>query len=254
MASTLRQQVLVLYLSASALDSKVIAWSRYDGTGTTSPITVEDGEPPYGTGIGALRDGWRLFQVSRPQPPQGRHESDVPLPKHEFFFEKLVAESPPAGPDIAWRDSGKSYKVRAAGIVVHDGRLLVCYADVVDGCFAPGGKVRFGESAAAAVHRELVEEIGVSLAVGDPALISEAVYEDGGVLHQEVGFYFRLDWPRDLPPGLVGQVPHEGERFDWVPIDELPAHGFKPPEILPHLFRTGGPIHLVFDRRTYPSE
>lgn len=61
----LRQQVLVLYLYTSALDSKVVAWSRYDGSGATSPTTGDSDELPYETGVEALKDGWRLFQASQ---------------------------------------------------------------------------------------------------------------------------------------------------------------------------------------------
>ncbi|MEU4806006.1 NUDIX domain-containing protein [Actinosynnema sp. NPDC023587] len=152
-------------------------------------------------------------------------------------------------PDIAWKTAGNSYKLRAAGLVVHDGQLLVCYADVVEGCFPPGGKVRFGESATEAVHRELVEELGVSFEAGELALVAECVYDDDGVLHHEVCFYFRLGWPAGLPPDVVGQILHEEQSFGWVPLAALPDHGFTPPEILPHLSGRGGPTHLAFDRR-----
>lgn len=89
-ASTLRQQVLVLYLDNSALDSWVIGWSLYDGTGRTSPTTGDSDEPPYETGVAALRDGWRLIQAAQLIPPYPGHEYDVSFLKHEFLFEKLV--------------------------------------------------------------------------------------------------------------------------------------------------------------------
>ncbi|MFD7454370.1 hypothetical protein [Kitasatospora sp. NPDC059827] len=87
---TARQQVLVLYLSNSALDSSVVGWARYDGTGRTSPTTGDSDEPPYGTGVAALRDGWRLFQAAQLIPPHPGHEYDVSFLKHEFFFERIV--------------------------------------------------------------------------------------------------------------------------------------------------------------------
>ncbi|GAA1941346.1 hypothetical protein [Kitasatospora viridis] len=88
-ATVLRQQVLVLYLATSALDSDVVGWSRYDGTGHTSPTTGDGDEPPYGTGIDALRDGWRLIQAAQLLPPYPGHEYDVSFLKHEFFFERI---------------------------------------------------------------------------------------------------------------------------------------------------------------------
>jgi hypothetical protein len=89
-ASALRQQVLVLYLATSALDSPTVGWSLYDGTGRTSPTTGDNDEPPYETGVAALRDGWRLIQAAQLIPPNSGHEYDMSFLKHEFFFEKLV--------------------------------------------------------------------------------------------------------------------------------------------------------------------
>lgn len=88
--SELRQQVLVLYLATSALDDRVVGWSNYDGTGATSPTTGDSDEPPYETGLDALKDGWRMIQAAQLLPPQAEHEYDVSFLKHEFFFEKLV--------------------------------------------------------------------------------------------------------------------------------------------------------------------
>lgn len=87
----MKQQVLVLFLATSALDSPVVGWANYDGTGRTKPTTGDGDEPPYETGLEALLDGWRLFQASQLIPPYPGHEYDVSFMKHEFFFEKLVS-------------------------------------------------------------------------------------------------------------------------------------------------------------------
>ena len=52
-----RQQVLVLYLQTSALDSGVIGWSQYDGRGEAQYMAGDQDAPPYKTGLHALRDG-----------------------------------------------------------------------------------------------------------------------------------------------------------------------------------------------------
>lgn len=89
----LRQQVLVLYLATSALDSPVVGWSVYDGTGRTKPTTGDSDQPPYETGLAALLDGWRLFQAAQLIPPYPGGEYDVSFLKHEFFFDRLVEAS-----------------------------------------------------------------------------------------------------------------------------------------------------------------
>jgi hypothetical protein len=85
-----RQKVLVLYTANSALDSPIVGWSRYDGTGETRHMAGDTEEPPYRTGLDALKDGWRLFQASQLLPHQRGAEFDVSYLKYEFWFEQLV--------------------------------------------------------------------------------------------------------------------------------------------------------------------
>ena len=87
----LRQQVLVLYLSNSALDSRVVAWAMYDGTGKEDHMSGDSEEPPYQSGIAALRDGWRLFHVSPLQDHVSGDEFRTGYFKYEFLFEKLIS-------------------------------------------------------------------------------------------------------------------------------------------------------------------
>jgi len=86
----LRQQLLVLYLGTSALDSDVIGWSRYDGTGRSRPTMGDSDQPPYATGLEALLDGWRLIQMSQLLTHERGHEYDTAYLPYEFVFERLV--------------------------------------------------------------------------------------------------------------------------------------------------------------------
>ena len=94
-----RQQVLILYLANSALDSRVVSWSIYDGTGRTEHIPGDTDEAPYATGLAALRDGWRLIQLSQLNPPAPGREFTVSYQRYECVFEKwaeLDSEQEPA--------------------------------------------------------------------------------------------------------------------------------------------------------------
>jgi len=85
---THRQQVLILYLANSALDSRVVSWARYDGTGQHEHLPGDSAEPPYASGLAALRDGWRLLQMSQLNPPAPGGEFTVSYQRYEFLFEK----------------------------------------------------------------------------------------------------------------------------------------------------------------------
>ena len=102
--SAVRQQVLILYLSSSALDAPVIGWARHDGADRDDRDRNDQGrddedraaepgdgdEPPYARGIDALRDGWRLIQASPLVAHVPGSEFTTSYLKYEFFFEKLV--------------------------------------------------------------------------------------------------------------------------------------------------------------------
>ena len=94
------QQVLFLWLSDSALDAGVIAWSHYDGAspkGERVPPVDIDAGPPYPTGLEALRDGWRLIQASALVPPAPGAELHTSYLRHEFIFERFALPAVPPG-------------------------------------------------------------------------------------------------------------------------------------------------------------
>ena len=88
--------MLVLYLRSSALDSGVVAWAEYDGSGREEHMAGDSAEPPYATGLAALRDGWRLIQAAPLIDHVPGGEFRTGYLKYEFFFEKMAPAAPPA--------------------------------------------------------------------------------------------------------------------------------------------------------------
>ena len=83
-----RQQVLMMWLASSSLDSRVLGWSFFDGSAGAGPQPQDD--PPYATGVAALVDGWRLLQMSPLTPLAPGHERETSFLKHEFVFERMI--------------------------------------------------------------------------------------------------------------------------------------------------------------------
>jgi 8-oxo-dGTP pyrophosphatase MutT (NUDIX family) len=169
------------------------------------------------------------------------------------------APSRPAVPtDVRMRVGEDQFKFRVSALVFHEGRLLTTAYQDADYCYLPGGKVQIGEAAETAMHRELVEELGRDLPVGDPVLIAESLYDHAGdaALRHELTFYFRLDIPPGLGPDDLTAQPEEGHEFRWIPLDRLAESTFRPSEligILPELATPGRPVgHLLVDLRRAP--
>ena len=66
--SQFRQKILVLYLHTPNLDSHVVAWSEYDGTGKSHATTGDSDQPPYNSVLSAMKDGWRVVQFPQQFP------------------------------------------------------------------------------------------------------------------------------------------------------------------------------------------
>ncbi len=87
--TSVRQQVLYLWLAEGALDTETVGWSFHDGTTGQGP-GLPEAEPPYATGVAALEDGWCMIQSPAPYTlyPGAEHETSY-LP-NEFVFERRV--------------------------------------------------------------------------------------------------------------------------------------------------------------------
>ncbi len=59
------QDILVLYQTSPALDVTPVAWARHDSSkGTGIQDLIEEDNPPYPNAMAAMRDGWRVIQMS----------------------------------------------------------------------------------------------------------------------------------------------------------------------------------------------
>lgn len=158
------------------------------------------------------------------------------------------------GPDgnknIAWTGPDGNFKLRGGAIIRDRDRILLCTTDGLDGWYLPGGKVEFGETAAAAVVRELREEMRLELTAGELLLVTEDMLTLDGALHQEVCFYYAIAWPDGLDPDLPQQNAAFQHSFRWVRLADLADVSLLPPQLGPYLTSDpAGLRHLVFDRR-----
>lgn len=74
-----------------------------------------------------------------------------------------------------------SVRIRVAGLVMRDGEVLLI-SHRKDGrvyWLLPGGGVDHGESLEEALQREFLEELGISVRVGQPVLICDSIDPEG---------------------------------------------------------------------------
>jgi hypothetical protein len=89
LSNKLRQKLLVLYAHSPDLNSKVVAWSLFDGTRDEQPSTASEDESPYTSIVAAMRDGWRVIQFPQQFPAYPGMEYTTSFLKFEYILEKL---------------------------------------------------------------------------------------------------------------------------------------------------------------------
>lgn len=149
---------------------------------------------------------------------------------------------------------GTRFNYRVAGVAIRDGQVLVCREDDDSHCMLPGGRVEMGEASAAALLREMAEELVMPVEVGPLLFTSESFYSRGGEQFHELGFIYAMTLPQAVQPGgkqpfLVREDEGHLLQFSWLPLEGPALHTARllPPWLPGRLRRlTGSPQHVVF--------
>lgn len=116
-------------------------------------------------------------------------------------------------------------KVRVTGILIDNGSLLLLEQNVDNerAWSLPGGGVEQGESIEAALVREMQEETGLEVTVGDLLYVCDHIKPERHVVH----LTFLID-AKDKT--IIGTTPgldeNEIKNIKFVPISELEKIGF----------------------------
>lgn len=84
-----RQKLLVLYAHSPDLNSRVVAWSEYDGASAETHTSGDSDAPPFGSVVAAMREGWRVIQFPQQLPSYPGMEYNTAYLKYEYILEKL---------------------------------------------------------------------------------------------------------------------------------------------------------------------
>jgi 8-oxo-dGTP pyrophosphatase MutT (NUDIX family) len=148
------------------------------------------------------------------------------------------------------RDSVR-FIFRSAAIIVADGAVLVHRGERDAFWAMPGGRVELEEPAAAALARELLEELGERVIVGDLLWVVENFFEYEGRRCHELGLYFRVDAPDSLRRQARG-AEFDGDEggarliYRWQPLASLGEIDLRPEFLRSRLgSASAGTTHVI---------
>ncbi|QYU67626.1 NUDIX domain-containing protein [Leptolyngbya sp. 15MV] len=121
-----------------------------------------------------------------------------------------------------------SIEIIARGLLVAQGHVLLCQNLDRGYFYLPGGHVEWGESAADALARELKEEAGLRIRVGQLRAIAEIGFGRGKKAVHEINLVFHVEHSPTLTPTRPVRSREPDIGFTWISIRDLAKIDFRP--------------------------
>lgn len=128
-------------------------------------------------------------------------------------------------------DTSKPIHVISRGVIIKDGKLLLCENKKHQFYYLPGGHIDPNESAAVALEREIQEELAVTCTVGRFLGLFEYKFVPDNPStkchNHEYNMLFMIEAP-SLVSERAPQSAEEHIAFAWIPLTALHEVDFKP--------------------------
>lgn len=111
--------------------------------------------------------------------------------------------------------------------MINGDRLLVCHTKGAENTYLPGGHVEFGERAADALAREILEELSMKAKVGRFLGAVEHSFLQKGEKHCEVNLVFEMEIP-GLDSKMKPSAAEDHIEFSWLDAAGLETSDLEP--------------------------
>lgn len=139
-------------------------------------------------------------------------------------------------------DKNRSFHLRSAAIIQHNGRVLFQRPVQSENWFLPGGRVEHFESTEETLKRELMEEFSLQVDHMKLCWVVEYFLEAEDKKIQELGMHYLVEIPEhhklvDHKDEFKGM--EDGYIHKWIEINELDKYKIVPEFVVPQLQKLG---------------
>ena len=122
--------------------------------------------------------------------------------------------------------------VRAAGVIIHNNKILVHKNINSDHYALIGGRVKIGEDSESTVKREIKEELGKEVKIEGYIATVENFFEMKELKYHEIMFIHKVEFVDEEDQKIEYDLKNiEGKdylRYEWLDIDKIEQYPIKP--------------------------
>ena len=134
--------------------------------------------------------------------------------------------------DITLKTIDGYFNYRVGAIIIHKGHVLMVRNENYPYYYSVGGRVRFGETSAGAVLREVFEETNINFEIDRLAFVHENFFfgDFMGEHFQEIAFFFLMKFNDKIENINCNSKGMDGgkEALHWLPINNLSEYNLFP--------------------------
>ena len=139
--------------------------------------------------------------------------------------------------------------VRAAGIIIHNNKILTHRNTKSDHYALIGGRVEIGEDSEATLKREIMEEMGKEIEITGYISTIENFFEMDSRKYHEIMFVHKAEFKNEKDQEIEETIKNiEGKDYlvyEWIPLEKIDEYPIKP-EVVKEILKKGNfPIHKI---------
>ena len=151
--------------------------------------------------------------------------------------------------DLTIKIEDYKLNVRAAGIIIHNNKILTHKNINEDHYALIGGRVQIGEDSETALKREIKEEMGKEIEITGYIGTIENFFEMKSEKYHEIMFVYKIEFKDEQDKKIEETIKNiEGEnclRYEWLDLEKIEQYSLRP-EIIKEILKEGKfPNHKI---------
>lgn len=151
--------------------------------------------------------------------------------------------------DLTLEVEDYTLNIRAAGMIIHNNRILLHKNINKDHYALPGGRVMLGENSVETVKRELEEELGKNILILNHVATIENFFELDSKKYHEIFFLHKAEFSNEedkkIDYTLYNIEGKEYLQYQWIDIDKIEYYNLVPKCVKDILKMKQFPVHMI---------